>query len=215
MRRTSAPAVPITAISDKRLERFLVEWANLPNIAEPPKAHDGSDDIENWTYPERDDLVRRFPEFAIGAEAMLSDSVEVLRKAWRSTADQRAREWYVFMLRAAHYDTRQADPQRYSPPLIPVELEPPPLDAFEQAMLYFQRRGPAAMFCQRVGCTTPYFFRRERRDKCCSDLCTHLFRTQYQRDWWEGTGKEKRNKKRGAASRKRGRPARKNSGAKS
>jgi hypothetical protein len=213
MRRTSAPAVPSTPITDKRLERFLVRWANLPDIGEPPKAPEGSDDIENWSYPERDDFVREFPEFALGSEGMLAESVDVLRTAWRSNDDQRAREWYVFMLRAAHCDTLQAHPQRYSPPLIPVELEPPPLDAFEQAMLYFLRRRGAALFCQRLGCTTPYFFRRGRRDKFCTDRCSNLVRGVYLQDWWQSTGKENRNKKRGGRK-KRGRPALKNSGAK-
>ena len=199
-RKPLAQSVRTKQISEHRLERFLVRWANLPEIPDLPKDSEGYDDVE---YPGLDKLIQEFPEFQLSGGVTITEGQLVLRKAWQS-ADPRCREWYVFMLRAMYHTEKQPEIPEAPPLMIPSDLDPPPFTPFEQAMVHFQHRLHAALYCQQPGCTTPYFFRRERRDKCCGDRCTNLFRQEYRRTWWQAEGKHRRDAKRGPIAKKRG-----------
>jgi hypothetical protein len=179
-------------LSENRLERFLVEWANLPEIPAPPKGRDGRDDVESWVYAALDRLICDFPEFELGGGVTMSAGQDLLRKAW-TAPDQRSREWYLFMLRASYQMEHQQSEHLEGPPLmISSDLDPPPFTPFEQAIAHLQHRLHAALYCKWRDCQTPYFLRRERRDQCCSDRCTNLFREEYRRRWWQDKGKARR-----------------------
>lgn len=71
---------------------------------------------------------------------------------------------------------------------------PPPLTAFEQLMVRFQRMLEKARYCANPECPAPYFFAQRRGQKYHHD-CAWYGRREAKRRYWHETGKKDRSRK--------------------
>jgi hypothetical protein len=188
------------AISRKRAERLLLDWANLPNLAYKG-TNEGPIQRMLMHYP---DVFEGFSANGIKARGELIGTLIVvrddLRKAW-DAPDSRHREWYLFKLRDFFKDTLfreqfkellSADPEsdlfaraadRFN--------EPPPITPLEAAMFHFQRIADTARHCPNPNCSNPYFFATKKGQKYCSGPCARPAQREAKRRWWaENRGKE-------------------------
>jgi hypothetical protein len=138
---------------------------------------------------------------------------DLLRKAW-TAPDLRQQEWYLFRARHLHKETvhrvrRVQEAAKSSAklarenPTIPGTLaeavmalaqsEPPPLTSFEEAAAYMQRNLHRVLYCPGAECPAPYFFRKKKGQRYCTDACAVPAMLAGKRRWWtENRAKSKR-----------------------
>jgi hypothetical protein len=203
----------------KRLEAFLVDWANtwatypeVCNEAAEPQISQADAGITR--------LVHRYPAFLplppadppTGAESQISSRwwdlvarTQVwIRLAWDAPS-LRAREWFIFKARDEHYQQtvispliearwRRTSPDKideYTPQELAAKQQAPPLTPFEQALYHFHRIADRARHCGNPECPAPYFFASKKGQRYCSPKCAGPSQREQKRRWWrENRAKE-------------------------
>jgi hypothetical protein len=111
-----------------------------------------------------------------------------LHLAWKAT-DSDERAWRI---RALREFARQITihPSASSTSLTAsLQIGPPPKDAFQQALLYFQSHGSLARRCLNPDCRqTPYFFAEKPNQKYCNERCSEVARNAAKKLWWKRHG---------------------------
>lgn len=203
--------------SAQKLERFVLELANLPHNLFPRQGK---------LTPEVQRILERYPDVTkeadlsadptfdlIGLLYLLRDS---LRKAWK-TSDVREREWYLFRFREnyhqvcihqlygghaafvdklgkadnglTYWKTRMEMAERMD--------SAPNATFLEAAAYHFQRISHRARHCANPGCgIQPYFLAEKPRQRYCSEVCAAPGLRESKRRWWnQNRGKDPSNGK--------------------
>jgi len=175
--------------SDKRIERFLTELANLhvgieagarfikkygQMLCDLPGA-------EQWGHPR----VASTPEkLELTRAASLRSE---LRLIWQSRTRE-ARQMRVLMLAKWTQDLG-----KFTFLLPPAVMHPGP---FAQAILYLLNSN-RALVCGNPDCPAPYFFRPrdKRRQVYCSEACAEFGQRKTKMKWWAEKGNEWRKRR--------------------
>jgi hypothetical protein len=72
--------------------------------------------------------------------------------------------------------------------LLPSEVSLP--GPFSQAVLHLLRSAHRALVCPNPECPTPYFFRKKRRQRYCSESCSGAGQREAKRKWWTAKGED-------------------------
>lgn len=190
-----APSLP------KRAEAMLMSLANVPG--EWPLIDDAEAYTRTMTGLERV-RSRHAGAFEDCPAIPLLVIRDLLRKAW-TAPDLRQQEWYLFRARHLHTETvrrvrsvqeaaKSSAKLERENPMIPGTLaeavtalaqsEPPPLTPFEEAAAYMQRNLHRALHCPGTECPAPYFFRKKKGQRYCSDACAVPAMLAGKRRWW-------------------------------
>ncbi len=198
---------PITA---KRARAFLLHLANLTAV--------NSDDVAGAArlvnrfrgffplpFPDDSYLVREMREMSRGTETTADENRNMalqqliacrnrLRHLW-VTADREQRDWNMYLLRKYAYSLTAHPTVDTGAHWRMLDESPPPKDAFQQALLYFQLRVQLARICANPNCDVPYFFADRGNQQYCSDICSYSTRAEAKRQWWATKGEEWRKSK--------------------
>ena len=204
----------------ERLERFLVELANL-KTREPNRIGHNYVGARRLLRIYRDFFPPDFPlqsalarigddeaQFGLDDGAIagprtdeereeeslhhLFDLSFKLRRAW-DEPDIRRREWMFFELRRSVHRGLYCGKDGETPDLTPIE----------QAIFHIQRIPIRSKHCANPDCLTPYFIAPDGRPKFCTPECALPSQKQFKRDWWQKTGDAQRKNKSEASSRER------------
>jgi hypothetical protein len=213
---SNAAANQVLAISPKRAETLLLDWANIPG--EWPLIQ--NEERYGMTDKAVERLRSRYPEvfpnsYVIGIVVLR----DLLRKAWDARNDG-DREWYTFVFRyLAHQMARRlqetvspdAERPRPLPFIIPTTLdeaaqfaksltEPPAKDPLDQVGSHFQNLSKRAKHCINPDCVAPYFLSEKKGQKYCSDACCVPALRAAKLRWWDTNrkGKPRKTKRRKA-----------------
>jgi len=100
-----------------------------------------------------------------------------LREAW-TIADQRRKEWKLFLLRQKFHQLTAASETEM--------IEPPPASGLDYALRYLWRMADKARRCANPDCSvTPYFLVERRGRRFCSETCARPAQQEYKQRWWE------------------------------
>lgn len=188
------PRKTLASIATSKIERFLEWLANLKQEDEAAAVHfarrfedmlkdvPSAKELFQWGRP--NDFGR--PEaLEFLRISQLSSSV---RSIWRGpTANEK--QFRALMLQGT---LSKANPTFL---LTPELFSPGP---FSQAILHLLRSADRALICLNSDCSTPYFLRKGKRQRYCSEKCAEVGQRQAKRKWWAEHGerwREKRPKK--------------------
>jgi hypothetical protein len=99
-----------------------------------------------------------------------------LRQVWDAATNPETAKWRIFITRLVFANL--ADPQYKQDSL-------PPINRFELAMNFLGQHLRDTAKCHNEGCeVTPYYFRKKKGQKYCSDTCATVAQREYKRRWW-------------------------------
>ncbi len=117
-----------------------------------------------------------------------------LQRLWR-TPEKHLRDWMIYVLRREAWEIT-VDPSVAEIDTAFVLEQPPPNDAFQQALLYLQTRVHRTRCCGNVDCNQlPYFFADKPNQRYCSDICAYVVQKEAKRKWWVEHGRKWRKSK--------------------
>jgi hypothetical protein len=192
------------AISARRAEEFLTDWANMPG----PWPLTDMDQGSLAKFAESQKLLRNRYAKLVGDTLALGHLWlrDMLRRAWE-TSDPREREWLCFRLRDTYAAmVRRQDmsvEERKKEDLAADVTGPrylaPRITPFEAAVFHFQHQGTRARRCANAECSLPYFFVGKKGQRFCSPACALPAQRESKRNWWN----ENRSKRKKVRERKR------------
>jgi len=215
----------LATIPASRLERFLSELANLRNdepalsrfltmfgeiLADLPSAQQWYGKDEERTRRQLETLKERYPtekwRMTRGADktpteqpdwffgppedvaefTRMFDLRSSVRSIWRAPTSEEKQLRALLLHNAATSSGKAAF-------LLPSEVSSP--GPFSQAVLHLLRSAHRALVCPNPECPTPYFFRKKRRQRYCSESCSGAGQREAKRKWWTAKGEDWRKKR--------------------
>lgn len=197
-------------IPAERLREFLLDLANMPvldvdDIAGATRLVGRFREFFPLPYPDdswlahaiRTSKARGTPhQDAIPATETRKQSLRSLigcrndlRRLWQ-VEDMDQKDWGIHLLREQMYHI-SAHPTIASGVFARMLKEgPPPRDALQQALLYFQAKSYLARICARRDCNhLPFFFAEKSNQQHCSPDCARASQSESKRRWWLSEGK--------------------------
>ena len=217
MARKALAAIPIS-----KLERFLTELANLRNdepalmrfltmfgemLADLPSAQQWCETDEERTRWQLETLKERYPArkwrmtrgadmtareqqsevfFEPSESERVCDLRSSLRSIWRAPTTNEKQIRALLLHKAVTTSGKPAF-------LLPSEVSSP--GPFSQAVLHLLRSAHRALVCPNPECPTPYFLRKKRRQRYCSESCSGVGQREAKRKWWTAKGEDWRKKR--------------------
>jgi hypothetical protein len=123
---------------------------------------------------------------------LLMEARDRLRRLW-GQEDGNWRDWSLIELRKNVWELTAHPSIDPANARLRMAEGPPPEDAFQQAILYFQAHPRTARHCAYHGCNLEeYFFARRPNQRYCSGPCSASSRKESKRKWWDRKGNKLR-----------------------
>lgn len=138
------------------------------------------------TAPEEQSEFFFEPDEDVSESKRISDLRSSVRSIWRAATIEEKQLRALLLHKAVTTSGRAAF-------LLPSEVLPP--GPFSQAVLHLLRSAHRALICPNPECPTPYFFRKKRRQRYCSESCSGAGQREAKRKWWTAKGEDWRKKR--------------------
>lgn len=190
-------------VSEKRLREFLVGLANI-KVRHSDDVDDAARLVQRYReffpawYPGDSywaQQVHRFRQGDIPADELRKWSLRPLialrndlRRMWEMKEGDDRKDWGVYLMRkrmwalTAHPTIKDGIFDGL------LSQRPPPLDALQQACLYFQAKSYSCRTCRPACMITPYFIATKRNQRYCDEVCAKAVQAEVKQVWWRIKG---------------------------
>lgn len=135
-----------------------------------------NDEPSDWVFGTREDMA----EFS-----RLFDVRSAVQLIWRATTTEEKQLRALLLHNAVMTSGTPAF-------LLPKEVSLP--GPFSQAVVHLLKSAHRALVCSNPECPAPFFFRRKRRQRYCSESCSGVGQREAKRRWWTAHGGDWREK---------------------